>query len=466
MRLLPSIFYLNSLPARIFTLFWLSMLLLIGIIFSLPHLDSRLYVALKTQEALLYQQEVATAIRNHRLARIVSGASVLPFDKFEGPRPVLVDESKRILGAREEEVAYIQQFIYQVSDEGKPFKKNFYDIQVVGPFSVFLDFESEQAYSLYFISHVDAQKEIISLIFDYPSLLIVLILLISTPWIWWLSRSIGKPLSDLRVAANKVALGNFLVDDNLEKHGTIEVRQVGRSFNRMTTAVENLISNQQNLLSSISHELRTPLTRLQLTSALLRRRMGETAETLRIDKEIAQLDSMINDLLLLSRQQLNSHIERDIFPIDELWLDVINDAGFEAEQRNLIFSVKQQISNPQYYSINGNQGLLISAVENIVRNALKYTHSRIELTLSLKEKRELHITIDDDGAGIPPTEYENIFKPFYRVDEARTRTTGGTGLGLAIVASVVNEHQGRVYACKSPLGGLRVSIELPLWKLT
>ena len=100
-------------------------------------------------------------------------------------------------------------------------------------------------------------------------------------------------------------------------------------------------------------------------------------------------------------------------------------------------------------------------------NALKYTKDKIELHIFIQEEEEeeefLRIRIDDNGSGVHPDEFEKIFKPFYRVDETRTRTTGGTGLGLAIVSNVIQEHQGKVWAEKSPLGGLAVTIRLPLW---
>ena len=99
-------------------------------------------------------------------------------------------------------------------------------------------------------------------------------------------------------------------------------------------------------------------------------------------------------------------------------------------------------------------------------NALKYTKDKIELHIFIQEEEEeefLRIRIDDNGSGVHPDEFEKIFKPFYRVDETRTRATGGTGLGLAIVSNVIKEHQGKVWAEKSPLGGLAVTIQLPLW---
>lgn len=217
------------------------------------------------------------------------------------------------------------------------------------------------------------------------------------------------------------------------------------------------------LLSSISHELRTPLTRLQLALALLRRRFGEdNTEIHRIEIEARRLDKMINDLLLLSRQQLHSHVSREIFPINELWEEVLDDAIFEAEHRKLNFVVRQNITQPARYYVNGNKALLVSAIENIVRNALKYTQSEIRVSIFLK-RQELMIVIDDNGHGLDEAEYEKIFQPFYRVDETRTRETGGTGLGLAIVANVVKEHHGAVWANASQLGGLCVTLCIPLW---
>lgn len=454
--------FFNSLSARIFAFFWLALCLLLALIFFLPYLDARIYTELRKDEVSGYHKTISSAIRHRELERILAGKPVLSFDKFDKERPVLIDQKGNVLGASEDEVNLVRRFSYRSQDISKPLKKNFQDIQIAGPFSVFLS-EDNASYSLYFVERVNPQKELISFIFDRPLVLIILIMLVSTPVLWWLSYSIGKPLSALQKAANAVALGNFKVDKRLQMEGTIEIRQVGASFNRMTKALEDLLSGQQSLLSSISHELRTPLTRLQLSLALLRRRVGESSEVARIEKESLLLERMINDLLMLSRQQLNSHIVRDTFTVNELWDEVIEDATFEAEQRQLTFSVHQQISDPTRLFINGNRGLLVSAVENIVRNALKYTLSAIKMTISLSEEHSIHIIIDDNGAGVPESEYENIFKPFYRIDEARTRTTGGTGLGLAIVASVVNEHQGKVVASKSPLGGLRVMIELPLW---
>ena len=150
------------------------------------------------------------------------------------------------------------------------------------------------------------------------------------------------------------------------------------------------------------------------------------------------------------------------------WDDVIKDALFEAEQRKITCDVNISILHPEKHMIYGNLSLLTSAIENIIRNALKYTKDRIFLTIDLHKNEQddncLQIRVDDNGLGLPPEEFDKIFKPFYRVDETRTRATGGTGLGLTIVYNVVNEHNGKVWAESSNLGGLAVTIQLPLWK--
>ncbi len=177
---------------------------------------------------------------------------------------------------------------------------------------------------------------------------------------------------------------------------------------------------------------------------------------------------MISELLLISRQQMHSQMEHNLFSIDQLWDDVIKDALFEAEQRKITCDVNISILHPEKHMIYGNLSLLTSAIENIVRNALKYTKDRIFLTINLQKNEQdencLQIRVDDNGLGLPPEEFDKIFKPFYRVDETRTRATGGTGLGLTIVYNVVNEHHGKVWAESSNLGGLAVTIQLPVWK--
>ena len=463
---LRSFFYLNQLAIRTFALFWFSFFIMMSLLIVVPNLDLRLYSPLEESDIVNYQKEILNIVRNGQLQELISEVPVLPSDKFQPSRPVLINlQTKDILGELPEETTYIRRFAEASNNFSEPKRKNFNEVQISGPFQVYLG-DGANSYALYFISYVNPQREIFNYVFDRPTILILLILLITSPLLWWFTRMLTKPISRLQEAANSVALGNFKINKSLVANGPLELRQVGQSFNRMATSIDQLISNQQTLLSSISHELKTPLTRLQLATALVRHECGETDSVKRIEREIGRMDKMISELLLLSRHQMNSQVERDIFYANTLWTDIINDAKFEAEQRGIAFLTNIHLPKNEL-QLNGNFRLLESAVENIMTNALKYTKDKIELHIFIQEEEEeeefLRIRVDDNGSGVHPDEFEKIFKPFYRVDETRTRTTGGTGLGLAIVSNVIKEHQGKVWAEKSPLGGLAVTIRLPLW---
>ena len=458
---LRSLFYLNQLAIRTFALFWFSFFIMMSLLIVVPNLDLRLYSPLEESDIVNYQKEILNIVRNGQLQELISEVPVLPSDKFQPSRPVLINlQTKDILGELPEETTYIRRFAEASNNFSEPKRKNFNEVQISGPFQVYLG-DGANSYALYFISYVNPQREIFNYVFDRPIILILLILLITSPLLWWFTRMLTKPISRLQEAANSVALGNFKIDKSLVASGPLELRQVGQSFNRMASSIDHLISTQQTLLSSISHELKTPLTRLQLATALVRHECGETDSVKRIEREIGRMDKMISELLLLSRHQMNSQVERDIFYANTLWTDIINDAKFEVEQRGITFLTNIRLPKNEL-QLNGNFRLLESAVENIVTNALKYTKDKIELHIFIQEEF-LRIRIDDNGSGVHPDEFEKIFKPFYRVDETRTRTTGGTGLGLAIVSNVIQEHQGKVWAEKSPLGGLAVTIRLPLW---
>ncbi|CVH43545.1 Sensor protein CpxA [Serratia marcescens] len=230
------------------------------------------------------------------------------------------------------------------------------------------------------------------------------------------------------------------------------------SEGRVIGALERMMNAQQRLISDISHELRTPLTRLQLATALMRRRHGEGHELARIETEAQRLDSMINDLLALSRGQQKSELAREQLKANELWADVLDNARFEAEQMGKQLEIT---APPGPWTLFGNASALDSALENIVRNALRYSHTRIAVAFSA-DNQGVTIQVDDDGPGVSAEDREQIFRPFYRTDEARDRESGGTGLGLAIVEAAINQHRGWVKAEDSPLGGLRLVLWLPL----
>jgi two-component system sensor histidine kinase CpxA len=272
-------------------------------------------------------------------------------------------------------------------------------------------------------------------------------MLISIPLLLWLAWSLAKPARKLKYAADEVARGNLRQHPELEA-GPQEFLATGVSFNQMVSALERMVTAQQRLLSDISHELRTPLTRLQLATALMRR----------IETEAQRLDSMINDLLVLSRNQHKNELARENIKASELWNEVLEDAKFEAEQMDKTLEITDPPGN---WVLIGNPAALDSALENVVRNALRYSHQHIAVAFSA-DALGVTITVDDDGPGVSEEDREQIFRPFYRTDEARDRESGGSGLGLAIVEKAVEQHHGWVKAEDSPLGGLRLVIWLPL----
>jgi two-component system sensor histidine kinase CpxA len=220
-----------------------------------------------------------------------------------------------------------------------------------------------------------------------------------------------------------------------------------------------MMTAQQRLLSDISHELRTPLTRLQLGTALLRRRSGESKELERIETEAHRLDSMINDLLVMSRNQQKNALVSETVKANHLWHEVLDNAAFEAEQMGKSFTVNFP---PGPWPLYGNPNTLESALENIVRNALRYSHTKIEVAFSV-DKDGITVIVDDDGPA-SARKTASRFSVRSTVPMSARPESGGTGLGLAIVETAMQQHRGWVKADDSPLGGLRLTLWLPLYK--
>lgn len=452
---------INSLTTRIFAIFWLTLALVLMLVLMVPKLDSRQMAPILDSEQLqgvMLQQHVEAELAAdpdndlmwwRRLFRSINKWAP------PGQRLILVTSEGRVIGAQHKEMQIIRNFIGQSDNADHPQKKKYGRVEMVGPFTIR---DGEDNYQLYQICPAgSAQSDFINLLFDRPFMLLIVTMLISTPLLLWLAWSLAKPARKLKHAADEVARGNLRQHPELES-GPQEFLATGVSFNQMVSALERMVTAQQRLLSDISHELRTPLTRLQLATALMRRRHGESHELTRIETEAQRLDSMINDLLVLSRNQHKNELAREVLKANDLWTDVLNDAQFEAEQMGKILEIT---ALPGNWTLLGNPSALDSALENIVRNALCYSHQLILVGFS-NDQHGITITVDDDGPGVSEDDREHIFRPFYRTDEARDRESGGTGLGLAIVENAAMQHRGWVKAEDSTLGGLRLIIWLPL----
>lgn len=455
---------IGSLTTRIFAIFWLSLALVLLLVLLLPKLDSRKITPLNSleqrQDFIIkkhLEEELAQASFNelHGWKRLY-----LSLEKWSQPGQQLffVTNEGRVIGSQIDEIQVIRNFIGQSSNPNYPQKKNYGRIEISGPFLVE---DKDDNYQLYVIRPAtSSQLVFVNLLFDRPLLLLIVTMLISSPLLLWLAWSLAKPARKLKIAADAVASGNLKQHPELES-GPQEFQAAGASFNKMVTALEQMMNSQQRLLSDISHELRTPLTRLQLATALVRRRNGENKELQRIENEAHRLDSMINDLLVLSHSQQKHALISESLKANKLWRKVLEDASFEAEQMGKKLDV---IYPPGSWPLYGNPHALESAIENIIRNALRYSFSLIQVSFAV-DKAGMTLHVDDDGPGISESERKQIFRPFYRTDEARDRESGGTGLGLAIVDTAIQQHNGWVQASDSPLGGLRLTIWLPLYSV-
>ena len=430
--------------------------------FFLSNLDDRKLIPLVENDITFLNNEITKLKHRYDFDEVFE--KDLSIHTPSGLELVLVDQQTNIVsGMEQSNIRPLLSFLYQTEDNGVPMARSFDDLRINGPFLVGTEHRTYEAYFLY---QIRAQKEWLNNLYDNPIQIIIFLIILVLPTIFILSWIITRPLKNLRITANAVARGSLIIDPKIESRGIKEFREVGRSLNYMIRSLQTSNNHQQQLLSDISHELKTPLARLQLATAILKKKNGETKETERIENEIQKMNSMVLDLLSLSRLELNQHISRKLFQAEDIWKNILEDTRFEIEQYGLKLFIEDQIKDKELYTLNGNVNLLSRALENIIRNALKYAKSIIKVQVSIIQEQEqdlLFIVVDDDGEGVPDHELEHIFRPFYRVDEARARQTGGTGLGLTIVANAVQQHQGKVKAIKSELGGLRIEIRLPLW---
>lgn len=454
---------LNNLYGRIFAIFWFTMLLVLFAVLALPHLDPRKPRDLSPeayQRLLDNKARFEVEYKDHTdLGKILfqlEGRSRSQREHDGRPRFFVTDLEGNVLTTSKHadfRLKALQNFSSSIESVGKPQQRLYGRYMLAGPVPITL---AKQDLLLYVGMRWDEPPPFLLRLFDKPFQLLLAIMLVSTPLLLWLAWALSKPAQNLAQAAQRVARGEFVHDPKLER-GTTEFQQAGRSFNQMVDAVNQMVSGQQRLLSDISHELRSPLTRLRMANALAMRKLGSSSELERIDTEAQRLEQMIGDLLALSRMQTNSHLMREVQPLSSLWEELLKDAEFEAEQmhKTLTFDAIPD------RKISGTPKLLMSALENVVRNAIHYGQKQIHVAFTIQDN-VLSISVDDDGEGVPEEELADIFRPFYRVSTARDRHSGGTGLGLAITESAIRQHSGRISATRSALGGLQVRFTLPL----
>jgi signal transduction histidine kinase len=281
-----------------------------------------------------------------------------------------------------------------------------------------------------------------------------------------LARYLTRPITRLRTAAQKIAAGDLKARAANGSAQLDEVGQLVKDFDYMADRLEILIGAQQRLISDVSHELRSPLTRLKLALDLARTDSphGMSQALDRIEREAERLSGLVGMLLTLSRLESgDSQPETDMVHLPDLLAEIAADVDIEAQSRHCTV----QLDRMQECWIEGNQELLRSAFENVVRNAIRYTEPGTAVRVTTQcDDHAVRVMVQDQGPGVPDSELDNVFKPFYRVDTSRERRTGGVGLGLAIAERAIKLHNGKISAANLKPGGFQIEISLPLAVVT
>ena len=251
-----------------------------------------------------------------------------------------------------------------------------------------------------------------------------------------------RPITALAKAAEKFGKGEEV--DEFKPSGASEIRQAGLEFDRMRKRILRHLNQRSEMLSGISHDLRTPLTRMKLQTAFIK----DNDISSKLVDDINEMEKMLNEYLQFTSSTYLEKVE--LFNLSELLEEIIK----KYNNQNISKNINERV----YY--NGRKNLIRRCINNLIDNALKYGEN-INIELS-KKNTNIFIKIEDDGPGIPENEYDNVFKPFYKIDKGRSESKSSVGLGLSIASDILRSHGGNIKLEKSKLNGLEVRIFLPV----
>tara|TARA_E500000178_G_scaffold353491_1_gene419555 strand:- start:266 stop:1585 length:1320 start_codon:yes stop_codon:yes gene_type:complete len=267
-----------------------------------------------------------------------------------------------------------------------------------------------------------------------PSIILILIAILFL-------KNQTKPIVKLAKAAEKFGKGDYV--NEFKTSGALEIRKASYEFDRMAKRINRHLNQRSEMLSGISHDLRTPLTRLKLQIAMLNQK--EVSKSM--SNDVDEMEKMLNDYLEFSKTQSTEETVK------------VNVSNLLDKIRLNINNEKLIINKNQDLYLHGRPNSLKRCFENVILNGLNYGEKVIVNTNSFTNL--MIITFEDDGPGIPPDQYKNVFKPFFRLDKSRSLNKSSVGLGLSIVEDIVNSHGGNIQLSKSKFGGLKVRISLP-----
>jgi two-component system osmolarity sensor histidine kinase EnvZ len=269
----------------------------------------------------------------------------------------------------------------------------------------------------------------------FPAILLIAIAMIFL-------KNQTRPIINLAKAAERFGRGENI--DEFRPSGALEIRRAGHEFDKMRKRIMRHLNQRSEMLSGISHDLRTPLTRMKLQLAFIK----DKDLSSKISLDIDEMEKMLNEYLQFTSSGFSE--TNEMFDVTELIEDIVK----KYENNNISSEL-----TPRVY-MNGRKNLIRRSINNLIDNSIKYA-KKINIQLS-KKNNGIIINIDDDGLGIPKNEYDNVFKPFYKIDKGRSGSKSSVGLGLSITSDIIKSHGGNILLEKSPTNGLRVKIFLPL----
>src|SRR5271165_5619422 len=454
---------MHSLFLRIFVLFWIAMALIVGgsiaIIFT---------VAARESESLELQRRPNVAIQaSEVLAQggISSLKTWLEANKNLAPDRdlyILGPDGRDILGRRLSAMAARRLEFFNREAQGygprptQPPPGNFRPQrtapQIVAPDG-----------STYTVLLVPRRPPIFGAL-SLPGISLTILgiaLVVSAFASWWMAERLSAPIRRIQEGARALATENLDVRVSAGLEGRKdELAVLARDFDAMADRLRSNRSAITQLLRDISHELRSPLARMRVAVGLARQPPADEPRHLdRLEREIELLDGLISQVLKLARLHgTDAPLDRESVEIDEVLEEVVRDANFEGAAKQCTV----ELTGTAGSCVRGNRELLRSAVENVLRNAVRYSPDGAVVNVSVERgDGGISIAVRDRGPGVPASDLTRIFEPFYRVAESRDRDSGGEGIGLAITAQVMKAHGGAAEARNLERGGLEVRLRLP-----
>ena len=267
-----------------------------------------------------------------------------------------------------------------------------------------------------------------------PAFLLIIIALIFL-------KNQTRPIINLAKASAKFGRGEDV--DEFRPSGALEIRQAGYEFDKMRKRIIRHLNQRSEMLSGISHDLRTPLTRIKLQLSFIK----DKEISKKLSEDVQEMEKMLNEYLQFASSRSLEKSEK--FNLTNLIINIIR----KYENQNITSEITENIF------MDGRKNLITRCINNLIENSVKYAN-KVHVQLSKGNNHNI-ITIDDDGPGIDKEEYENVFKPFYKINKSRGDAKSSVGLGLSIASDIIRSHGGNIMLDTSPIKGLRVKIFFP-----